>query len=327
MGEAAQGSKARGGRVVPSRYLQYDRKNASKADISQSASKGLERAASTKRHPAQCQKQKSRAETTFGVLQSTALEDHGNARPDLEFSVINDEARPGTALSKPNTAGKSASRKQQSLMSADAEDLIQMLDSQTLLLTYASVKMERNLAALEEKEERNLLALLKEREKLQSEAHRKKLRLLQLKKEQDLRDVLSGQLEVLAPIAERLANFHEEYKQFATSLDSTRHELPLKEIHTGENRSQYLADLQEHLTATQSVLKKSLQEHSEHNAQALPAVKELEETSLKLADELPRSFATVLKLSADVSKEVSLHHQKSCEDTLGLEAMKQYYFP
>ncbi|KAL8177926.1 UNVERIFIED_CONTAM: hypothetical protein K2H54_023595 [Gekko kuhli] len=325
MAETTPGAKVRGGRTVPSRYLQYDRKTAGKADISQSTTKEPERAASAKRPPSQLQKQKSTSEMSFRVLQSTVLEDHGNAQPNLEFSVISDKTRPVMPLSKPNSAVEGASRKQPNQVSLDAENLI--LESQTLLLTYASIKMEKNLAALEEKAERNLLALSEEREKLQREAHRKKRRLLQLKKEQDLCDALDRQLEVLSPVAERCARFHEEYKHFATALDSTRHELPLKEIYMGENQHQYLADLQEQLTATQNILKQYPQEHLEDNAQALAVMKELEEASLKLNDELPRSFATVLSLSADVSKEISLHHQKSCEDTLGLEAMKQYYFP
>lgn len=54
--------------------------------------------------------------------------------------------------------------------------------------------------------------------------------------------------------------------------------------------SSWLADLQEHLTATQNILKQNLEEHSEHNAQALPVVKELAEASLKLNSELPRYF-------------------------------------
>ncbi|XP_077188227.1 HAUS augmin-like complex subunit 8 [Paroedura picta] len=331
MAEAGSGSgarpKARGGRIVPSRYLNYDKKNPGKVNISQSGTKGPERTVLAKRPPAQSQKQKGTLETTFKVLQSTVLEGHGNAPPELEFSAINDTPRPAMPLSKSYPAMKGASRKQQARVSAEADDLSRMLDSQTLLLTYASIKMEKNLALLEEKAERNLLALSEEREKLQREAHRKKLRLLQLKQELELRDALDKQMEVLAPVAEQCAKFHEDYKHFAVALDSTRHELPLKEIHMGENRCQFLAGLQEHLAAAQSILEQNRPEHLEHNAQALPVLKELVEASQKLNDELPRSFATVLNLSADVSKEVALHHQKSCEETVGLEAMKQYYFP
>lgn len=54
--------------------------------------------------------------------------------------------------------------------------------------------MEKNLALLEEKAERNLLALSEEREKLQREAHRKKRRLLQLRKERDLCHALDRQV-------------------------------------------------------------------------------------------------------------------------------------
>ncbi|XP_054835629.1 HAUS augmin-like complex subunit 8 isoform X2 [Eublepharis macularius] len=327
MAEAAPSPKPKGGRIVPSRYLQYDRKVAGKVESCLSGTKGFERAASAKRPPVQLQKQKATSET---MLQSTLLENHGNARLDLEFSAIDgrpDKTRLQTPLSKANAAVKGASRREQTLISTDPDDLTGVLGSHALLLTYALIKMEKNLALLEREAERNLLALSEERGKLQEEAHRKKRRLLRLKKEQELLDTLDRQLEVLVPVSEQCVRFQEEYSNFATALDSTRHELPIKGIHMGENQSQFLADLQEQLTATQSILEGNLQEHSEHNTKVLDVVKELEEASLKLNDELQRSFAGVLNLSVDVSKEVSLHYQKTCEDTLGLEAMRQLYFP
>nr|XP_056723554.1 HAUS augmin-like complex subunit 8 [Euleptes europaea] len=336
MAEAAQGAKPKRGRIVPSRYLQYDRKTPGKAE---SAAKGNEKSAFAKRPPLQKSileaTSKNAVQSTFleghesarpNLELSTFLEGHESARPDLELSVV-DKSELVKTLSKPNAASKGISRKEQALTSRDVDDLAGMLESQTLLLTYANVKMEKNLALLEAKAERDLLVLTKEREKLQEEVHRKKRKLLLLKKEPDLSNALDMQLEVLGPVVERCAKFQEEYKHFATALDSTRHELPLKGIHVGESQTQFLADLREHLAATERMLKQNLQEHLEHNAEALGAVRELEEASLKLADELPRSVASVLNLSADVSKEVSLRCQKTCEDTLGLEAMKQLYFP
>ncbi|KAH0625729.1 hypothetical protein JD844_033935 [Phrynosoma platyrhinos] len=287
MPEAEPGArpKQRGGRVVPSRYMQYEKKTMGK---------------------------------------STMLDSYGSGRPDLEFSAIKDKTCLRTPISKINIKGSGETK--QTLLTANTEDLIEMLDSQTLLLSYASIKMEKNLACMEEEAERNLLTLSEEAEKLQREAHRKKRSLQRLKRESKLNEAVDRQLEALGPVAEQCDRFRDQYKHFATALDSTRHELPLKEIYMREDKGQYLADLQKELAATQKALNEALQEHSVRNAKALSITKDLEEASLKVDVELPRTFAHVLDLSADVSKEASLHYQKVCEDTLGLEIMRQLYF-
>ncbi|XP_063003199.1 HAUS augmin-like complex subunit 8 isoform X2 [Elgaria multicarinata webbii] len=342
-GDTSTRPKQRGGRIVPSRYLQYERKTAGKetSDTSLSFARGPDRVASPKRPS--FQKRKTLAETTASALQSTMLDKHGVSRPDLELSAINDKSRHQTPVLKPSV--KSSSRKKRTLVSADGssgvgrvcrpcasqvssdcEDLIAFQDSQTLLLMNASIKMEKNLALLEGEGERNLFTLFEEAERLQRVVHEKKRRLQRLRKEHELTEALDRQLEVLSPVSKQGARFREEYKHFATALDSTRHELPTKDIYLGENKCQYLADLQKGLAETQGVLEKALLRHSEENARALGAAKELEEASLKLYEELPRTFAQVLDLSAGVSKESSLHYQKVCEDTLGLETAKQLYF-
>ncbi|KAG8126789.1 hypothetical protein E2320_022176 [Naja naja] len=243
---------------------------------------------------------------TPSVFQSTFLDSHESTLPELEVSAINERSRYKTPVSKLSIKGSS---KKKVSTPSDSDDLIGILDSQMLLLTYASVKMEKNLVLLEGKAERNLLVLCEEVEKLQKNAHEKKHKLQHLKKETELSEALERQLEILGPVSEQCARFREDYKHFATALDTTRHELPTKDIYV-EDMDQYLAPLQ----------------NLEENAKALNVMKELEEVSLKLDAELPRTFARVVDLSADVSKEASLHYQKVCEDTLGLETMKQLYF-
>ncbi|XP_020636706.3 HAUS augmin-like complex subunit 8 [Pogona vitticeps] len=328
MDEAGPGArpKQRGGRIVPSRYMQYEKKAAGKAasDASLSFAKGLELTASPKRHPGHFRKYRSTAEMTPGVLQSTMVDSHASIRPDLEFSAINEKLRHRTPISKNSTEG--ASEKKQPLVSTAPDDLIEMLDSQALLLIYASIKIEKNLSRLEEKAERNLLTLSEEVEKLQKEAHRKKRKLQHQQKQQDLAEALDRQLEALGPLAQQAARFKDQYQHFATALDATRHELPVKDIYLGENKSRYLDDLQERLTWAQKVLAETVQEHTAENGRAVGLAKELEEVSLKVDAELPRAFADVLDLSADVSKEASLHFQKLCEDAQDLETTKRLYF-
>ncbi|XP_013918436.1 PREDICTED: HAUS augmin-like complex subunit 8 isoform X1 [Thamnophis sirtalis] len=316
--------KQRGGRIVPSRYLQYDKKASGKQGTSTtnlSFAKGLENFGSPKR--LSVQKFKTSVETTPSILQSTFLDSHRSIRPELEVSSINEKSYYKTPVSKLSVKG--FSKRNKVTTPSDSNDLIGMLDSQMLLLTYASTKMEKNLVLLEGKAERNLLVLCEEVKKLQANAHEKKHKLQHLKKEIELSEALERQLEILGPVSEQCALFKRDYKHFATALDTTRHELPMKDIYV-EDMGQYLADMQKSLAMIQSVLNEALVQNFEENAKALNVMKELEEVSLKLDAELPRTFARVVDLSADVSKEASLHYQKVCEDTLGLETMKQLYF-
>uniref|UniRef100_A0A8C7DX12 HAUS augmin like complex subunit 8 n=1 Tax=Naja naja TaxID=35670 RepID=A0A8C7DX12_NAJNA len=314
--------KQRGGRIVPSRYLQYDKKAGGKdtSNPSLSFAKGVENIGTPKRP--HVQKFRTSVDITPSVFQSTFLDSHESTLPELEVSAINERSRYKTPVSKLSIKGSS---KKKVSTPSDSDDLIGILDSQMLLLTYASVKMEKNLVLLEGKAERNLLVLCEEVEKLQKNAHEKKHKLQHLKKETELSEALERQLEILGPVSEQCARFREDYKHFATALDTTRHELPTKDIYV-EDMDQYLADLQKNLATIQSVLNEAPLQNLEENAKALNVMKELEEVSLKLDAELPRTFARVVDLSADVSKEASLHYQKVCEDTLGLETMKQLYF-
>nr|XP_034976701.1 HAUS augmin-like complex subunit 8 isoform X2 [Zootoca vivipara] len=289
--------KQRGGRIVPSRYLDYQ-KGSGKAS--------------------------AKATDPHEVLQSTLVESHGRSRPELEVSVIKSKSCPRASSSKHHL--KATSREKPSPVSPDSDDLIRMLESETLLLTYASLKMEKNTAFLERHAERSLLTLSRETARLQADAQKKRRRLQRLRKDRQLSESLDRQLEALVPVFEQSPAFEEEYRHFATALDTVRHELPVNEIYLGRDKSQYLDDLQRALAATQEALRRALPEHAKENAKGLSITKELEEVSLEVAAELPRTFVHGLDLSADVGKEASLRCQKVFEDTQGVERMKQLYF-
>lgn len=48
------------------------------------------------------------------------------------------------------------------------------------------------------------------------------------------------QIEVLSPLVALCEQFKEQYKSFAASLDATRHELPIKNIHIEGDKQTYL---------------------------------------------------------------------------------------
>ncbi|NXT49517.1 HAUS8 protein, partial [Pluvianellus socialis] len=200
------------------------------------------------------------------------------------------------------------------------------LESQTLLLTYLRVKVRKNLAGLEKKMEKNLIRLCEEKERQQEKLLKLKREILLKEREQKLDDALDKQMEVLAPLVPVCEQFKEQYKSFAVSLDATRHELPIKNIHIEGDMLTYLDELQKQLSVTQELLTEVMPDCSEESAETCSVLKELKETSQELDKELQRSFTQLQNLSFEVSKEVSLHNQRICEENHGLDVVKHWYF-
>ncbi|KAM9265531.1 HAUS augmin-like complex subunit 8 [Morus bassanus] len=329
--------KRKGGRIVKSRYLQYDKKDAKKNTSANSFSTPSAKSSSTKPRSVLPQKCKTSAGTVSslvnqssfekGDLQSTLLDEDKISRPDLDLSAINDKTvRSKTPRSK--VASKNDERAHQKTKKAGnySGDRMEELESQTLLLTYLRLKAGKNLAELEKKAEKNLLMLCEEKERQQEKLCKLKREILLKEREQKLDDALDKQMEVLSPLVPVCEQFKEQYKSFAVSLDATRHELPIKNIHIGGDVLTYLDELRKQLTITKELLAKFSPSHSEESAKAFSVLKELKEVSQKMDKELQRSFTQVQNLSFEVSKEVSLHNQRICEENHGLDVVKHWYF-
>ncbi|XP_055093512.1 HAUS augmin-like complex subunit 8 isoform X4 [Symphalangus syndactylus] len=317
-----------GGRVIESRYLQYEKKTTQKApagDGSQTRGKMSEGG----RKSSLLQKSKDSSGVGKGDLQSTLLEGHGTAPPDLDVSAINDKSivkktpqLAKTVSKKPESTSFSAPRKK----SPDLSEAMEMMESQTLLLTLLSVKMENNLAEFERRAEKNLLIMCKEKEKLQKKAHELKRRLLLSQRKQELADVLDAQMEMLSPFEAVATRFKEQYRTFATALDTTRHELPVRSIHLEGDGQQLLDALQRELVTTQCLLGDLGVGDSVENVQVLDLLSELKDVTAKKDLELRRSFAQVLELSAEASKEAALANQEVWEETQGMAPPSRWYF-
>ncbi|KYO41876.1 HAUS augmin-like complex subunit 8 [Alligator mississippiensis] len=341
---AAEGSgkRRKGGRVVQSRYLQYERRAADKSILADSSTtsvgKGSEKEGPVAGRSLLLQKCKAATGIAAGALnhsslekddlQSTLLEGHKIVRPELDLSAINDKCLVRKASTSKSICGVDprTRKKEQNLKLSDPDDVIRMQESQALLLTYARIRIEKNLAQLEEKAERNLIRLCEEKKRQQKELYELKRKLLLKEREQQLDEILDKQNEVLAPLAAVCQHFAEKFKIFATALDATRHELPVRNIYVEGDRYKYLDELQKHLAITQNLLAEVVTDYSEENSKAFSLLKELKELSLKMDEELQRSFIQVQDLSFEVSKEVSLRNQKECEETYGIETMKRWYF-
>ncbi|KFV62434.1 HAUS augmin-like complex subunit 8, partial [Dryobates pubescens] len=200
------------------------------------------------------------------------------------------------------------------------------LESQTLLLTYLRIKAGKNLSEMEKKAEQNLLKLCEEKQRQQEKLCKLKREILLKEREQKLSEALDKQVEILSPLVPACEQFKEQYKSFAVSLDATRHELPTKDIHIEGDTQAYLDELQKQLAITQGLLTEVMPSFSGESAKACSMLKELKEVSQKLDGELQRSFTQVQNLSFEVSKEVSLHNQRVCEENHGLDVVKHWYF-
>ncbi|NWV21214.1 HAUS8 protein, partial [Origma solitaria] len=200
------------------------------------------------------------------------------------------------------------------------------LESETLLLTYLRIKAEKNVAKMEEKAEKNLLMLCEEKQREEEKLRELKREVLLQEREQKLNEILDKQIEVLSPLVALCEQFKEQYKSFAASLDATRHELPIKNIHIEGDKQAYLDELGKQLMITQELLTEIMPSHSENSEKTFNALQELEEVAQQLNTELQRYFTDVQNLSSEACKEVSLHNQYVCEEKHGADVVKRWYF-
>ncbi|KAM4808843.1 HAUS augmin-like complex subunit 8 [Rhinophrynus dorsalis] len=333
--------KNKGAKVVKSRYMQIGKSKVAKKNLANvtvcSGGKVPERGSSgtpTRRSVAP-QKVTSVPGVPFSALdgslfgkddlQSTLLDGHKIVRPDFDLSVINDKTmqRPTPKSTIPEQRKPKRDATPTNIV---PDDMIEMIESQTLLLTYLTMKMQKNLSRLEEKAERNLLLVNEEKDQLQEKVHRLKRERSLLQREKQLSDLLEKQADALAPTIEAKEPFKHNYRTFATALDCTRHQLPIKDIHVMGNRQKYLEELQKHLSSTLSLLEETMPSYAGENADSLSTIKELENIVLKTDEELSRSFRQVLDLSFKANKEISLQSQKAVEDNCELEVVRQWYF-
>ncbi|EDL28899.1 RIKEN cDNA 2410004L22, isoform CRA_b, partial [Mus musculus] len=224
-----------GRRVVESRYLQYDKKAKKVSGAAKEEKPPEGRKASTV--------PRSREESQVmgtGNLQSTMLEGHGMNPPDLDLSAIDDKIlsrkaswpdREMTDKAKSTSFISCDKKRILRKKRRDLQETMDMMESQTLLMTLLSVKMENNLALLEERAEKDLAAMCHEKERLQRQALELRRQLLLRQKHQELAATLDAQIEVLSPLQPVLERFKEEYMTLGRALDTTRHELPMQAVH------------------------------------------------------------------------------------------------
>lgn len=66
--------------------------------------------------------------------------------------------------------------------------------------------------------------------------------------------IIAPQVATLTPVAEAVGQFTKDYKSFATAVDTTRHELPVKNFYIDGDRREFLGNFYVKLIST--ILKK-----------------------------------------------------------------------
>ncbi|XP_061870905.1 HAUS augmin-like complex subunit 8 [Colius striatus] len=327
--ERVSETEPKGGRVVKSRYLQCFQKDGEKTSTAKTSAATKPRSVPWKRGASAGCVPGSLNQSSFekGDLQSTLLDEDKGSRPELDLPAVTDRsACEETHHSKPVCKGATGTRKSRAKKKGNDDDVIEELESLTLLLTYLRIKAEKNLAELEKKTEENLLRLCEEKERQQEKLWELKREILLKEREQRLEEALDKQMDVLSPLVAVCEQFKEQYKNFATSLDAARHKLPIRNIHIEGDAQTYLDGLQKELTVTQELLAEIMPCYSEESAQVFGVLKDLKEVSQKLDQEIQRSSTQVQNLAFEVSKEVSLCNQRKCEEQHGPDVVRDWYF-
>ncbi|KAM6962539.1 HAUS augmin-like complex subunit 8 [Aplochiton taeniatus] len=244
------------------------------------------------------------------ILQSTVLDGLDCNRPDLDVSVIKDRT-----MCNATEAGRNT----------DKEKSIEDIHNETLLLTYLAAKMESNTAKLRAEAEEQLLAVMEEEEHLCKEIQEKKRQCLLLEKNKQMNDLLDLQIAILTPVAEVAESFTEEYKSFGTAIDTTLHELPVKNFYIEGDRREFLDRAEACLKEGEKVLVDCTRGSQADNSTTLECLKGMTKSAQDISEELSGAFSELLELSSLVSRQTVYVQQALEEEHLGPARTKQLY--
>ncbi|XP_053338893.1 HAUS augmin-like complex subunit 8 isoform X1 [Clarias gariepinus] len=238
------------------------------------------------------------------ILQSTVLDGHC-MRPDFDLSVIKENTAP---TSHPSAVDPNAKKRN--------------LDLETFLLAFLTAKIENSTQKLKQEAERNLITLMEEDEKLRSKIMSKKRQCLHLEKQQQLNDLLDLQIVTLEPVAATAKQFTEEYKTFASAIDTTRHELPIKNLHIEDDRGEFLDKAVVCLNQSQCILDQYMRDVSIDSESTAACLKEIESAAHGIDQHLISTSSDLLELSSLVSQKTVLVQQCLEEDKIGLNTVQ-----
>lgn len=297
------------GTIVKSRYLQSAEKSAlSKSNSSNNESMAPPpRPASPKPRPkvgtpprrsvapqalatSIMSKGNSASEPHKYILQSTFSDGHSLC-PDFDISAIKEKTVLENNAEPDRNPGK-----------------------ETFLLAYLTAKMENNTAKLRAEAETRILQEMEEEESLHLEVLEKKRQYELKEKNRLLGELLDLQIASLTPVAEAATDFTNMYKSFAAAIDTTRHELPVKNFYLDGEQREFLDKAESYLKDGEKLLKQCTRGNMD-NCTSLECLKNMKVTSEDISKHLSGAFSELLELSCLISKQ-TIHLQQDLEEEL-----------
>ncbi|XP_031163280.1 HAUS augmin-like complex subunit 8 [Sander lucioperca] len=251
-------------------------------------------------------------ETALGksILQSTFSDGHC-FRPNFDISVIKEKTIIENAVEP---------ERNPELEKRDIE-------MQTFLLAYLTAKMESNSAKLKAEAEARIMQEMEEEEALHNEVQEKKRHYLLMEKDSLVNELLDLQIAALTPLAETAKQFTKDYKSFATAVDTTRHELPVKNFYIDGDRKEFLDKAGTCLKESEKLLMECTEGDHKDNSTCLECLRDMKTTSKNISQELSGTFSELLELSSLACRHTVHVQQAKEEDQLGTARIHELYCP
>ncbi|XP_038157660.1 HAUS augmin-like complex subunit 8 [Cyprinodon tularosa] len=244
------------------------------------------------------------------VLQSTFTDGHA-FRPDFDISVIKEK----TVIEN----SKDAER--------NPENNKRIIEMQTFLLAYLTAKMENNTAKFKAEAEAKLLQIMTEEQRLHSSVNEKKSQYLLMEKKKQLHEILDLQIDKLTPVADAANQFTKDYKSFAAAVDTTRHELPVKNFYINGNGREFLDKAEASLKQTETLLQECTRGDHVDNSTSLECLREMKTMSKDISQQLTGTCSELLELSSLVCRHSVQVQQAVEEEQLGSSRTLQLFCP
>uniref|UniRef100_A0A3P9HSN3 HAUS augmin-like complex, subunit 8 n=1 Tax=Oryzias latipes TaxID=8090 RepID=A0A3P9HSN3_ORYLA len=244
------------------------------------------------------------------VLQSTFSDGHC-FRPDFDISVI-----------KEKTVIKNADKSEK-----NPEVEKRMVEMDTFLLAYLTAKMENNNAKFKAEAEARILQMMEEEERLHDEMKEKRRQFLLAEKKRVLNELLDLQIDTLGPVAEAAKQFTNDYKCFASAVDTTRHYLPVKNFHIDGEGRQFLEKAEACLKDTESLLLDCTRGDHVENSTSLECLRDMKTASRDISQQLSGACSELLEMSSLVCRH-SVHVKQALEEEqLGTCRTRELFSP
>ncbi|XP_070688750.1 HAUS augmin-like complex subunit 8 [Pempheris klunzingeri] len=244
------------------------------------------------------------------ILQSTFSDGHC-FRPDFDISVI-----------KEKTVIENAVEPER-----NTENEKRIIEMQTLLLAYLTAKMESNTAKLKADAEARILQEMEEEEALRVEVQEKKRQYLLMERERRVNELLDLQIGALTPVAEAAKQFTKDYKTLAVAVDTTRHELPVKNFYIEGDRREFLDKAEACLKESEKLLVECTEGDHKDNSTSLDCLRNMKMTSKDISQQLSGAFSELLELSSLVCCHTIHVQQATEEEQLGTTRAHELFCP